>query len=172
MESAMTWTDERVETLKKLWADGLSASQIAAELGGITRNAVIGKVHRLGLSGRAKAPSSSVPRPRKPRAPSQIFRSMRAAMRGNTALAAHPVYEVDVEPEPQPLENVIPIGQRCSILELTEDKCHWPIGDPGQADFFFCGGKTLIGMPYCAYHARVAYQPAADRRRDRRPARA
>jgi len=57
-----TWTDERVEQLKKLWADGLSASQIAGELGGITRNAVIGKVHRLGLSGRAKAPSSSVPR--------------------------------------------------------------------------------------------------------------
>jgi GcrA cell cycle regulator len=172
MESAMSWTDERVETLKKLWADGLSASQIAAELGGITRNAVIGKVHRLGLSGRAKTPSSSLPRPRKPRAPSQIFRSMRAARRGNTALATHPVYEVEAEPEPELLENVIPIGQRCSILELTEDKCHWPIGDPGHPDFFFCGGKTLIGMPYCGYHARVAYQPAADRRRDRRHARA
>ena len=63
----MSWTDERVELLKKLWADGLSASQIAGELGGITRNAVIGKVHRLGLSGRAKSPSSSAPRPRKPR---------------------------------------------------------------------------------------------------------
>src|SRR5262245_3711660 len=63
----MTWTDERVETLKKLWTDGLSASQIAAELGGITRNAVIGKVHRLGLSGRAKSPSSTAPRPRKAR---------------------------------------------------------------------------------------------------------
>ena len=63
----MTWTDERVELLKKLWADGLSASQIAGELGGITRNAVIGKVHRLGLSGRAKSPSSSAPRARKPR---------------------------------------------------------------------------------------------------------
>ena len=61
----MGWTDERVELLKKLWADGLSASQIAAELGGITRNAVIGKVHRLGLSGRAKSPSSTAPRPRK-----------------------------------------------------------------------------------------------------------
>src|SRR5947207_1913245 len=59
----MTWTDERVELLKKLWADGLSASQIAAELGGVTRNAVIGKVHRLGLSGRAKSPSSAAPHP-------------------------------------------------------------------------------------------------------------
>ena len=83
-----TWTDERVELLKKLWADGLSASQIAGELGGITRNAVIGKVHRLGLSGRAKAPSSSVPRQRKPRAPS-MFRA-RPMMRGNTALAHMP----------------------------------------------------------------------------------
>ena len=63
----MSWTDERVELLKKLWSDGLSASQIAAELGGITRNAVIGKVHRLGLSGRAKSASSASPRPRKAR---------------------------------------------------------------------------------------------------------
>ncbi|HXW23898.1 MAG TPA: GcrA family cell cycle regulator [Xanthobacteraceae bacterium] len=170
----MSWTDDRVEMLKKLWADGLSASQIAAELGGITRNAVIGKVHRLGLSGRAKAASSSVPRPRKPRAPSHVFRSIRNSLRGNTALAAHAVaaYEAEIEPDPEPLENVIPIGQRCSILELTDDKCHWPIGDPGQADFFFCGGKTIIGLPYCHYHARIAYQPANDRRRDRRPMRA
>jgi GcrA cell cycle regulator len=174
MESAMSWTDDRVELLKKLWADGLSASQIAAELGGITRNAVIGKVHRLGLSGRAKTPSSSAPRPRKARAPSHVFRSIRASMRGNAALATHAVaaYETEIEPEPEPIENVIPIGQRCSILELTEDKCHWPIGDPGQSDFFFCGGKTVIGLPYCGYHSRIAYQPANDRRRDRRQMRA
>ena len=70
----MSWTDERVELLKKLWSDGLSASQIAAELGGITRNAVIGKVHRLGLSGRAKSASSAAPRQRKARAPSHMLR--------------------------------------------------------------------------------------------------
>src|SRR5437763_8020846 len=98
-----TWTDERVERLKKLWADGLSASQIAGELGGITRNAVIGKVHRLGLSGRAKAPSSSVPRQRKPRAPAPMYRAARPAMRGNTALAM-PAYEYELEPEPEPIE--------------------------------------------------------------------
>ena len=73
----MSWTDERVETLKKLWSEGLSASQIAAELGGVTRNAVIGKVHRLGLSGRAKSPSSAAPRPRKPRAHGQMLRVSR-----------------------------------------------------------------------------------------------
>ena len=164
-----TWTDDRVELLKKLWADGLSASQIAGELGGITRNAVIGKVHRLGLSGRAKAPSSSVPRQRKPRAPS-MFRAPRPMMRGNTALAM-PAYDYEPEPEPELLENIIPIGQRCTLLELNDEKCHWPIGDPGQPDFFFCGGKTPNGNPYCGYHARIAYQPAGDRRRDRRPPR-
>src|SRR4030081_2846895 len=98
----MNWTDERVETLKKLWADGLSASQIAAELGGITRNAVIGKVHRLGLSGRAKSPSSSAPRPRKARPPANVFRTMRSAMRGNAALASPlPAYEMEPEVEPE-----------------------------------------------------------------------
>src|ERR1700751_5457955 len=102
----MTWTDERVETLKKLWTDGLSASQIAAELGGITRNAVIGKVHRLGLSGRAKSPSSSAPRPRKARFSGRMFCVLRAAMRGNTALA----YEYEAEPEPELIE--IPLEQR------------------------------------------------------------
>ena len=168
----MSWTDERVELLKKLWQDGLSASQIAGELGGITRNAVIGKVHRLGLSGRAKAPSSSVPRQRKPRAASSMFRAPRTMMRGATALAMQPAYDYDPEPEPEPIENIIPIGQRCTLVELTDDKCRWPIGDPGHADFFFCGGKTTPGVVYCGYHARIAYQPAADRRRDKRPMRA
>jgi GcrA cell cycle regulator len=164
----MSWTDERVELLKKLWSEGLSASQIAAELGGITRNAVIGKVHRLGLSGRAK-PSSSIPRTRKAR-PSHLLRVNRPATRGNTALARHPLamYELEPEAEPEPLENIIPIGQRCQLLQLTEATCRWPIGDPGSPDFFFCGGKPAGEFPYCAYHARIAYQPMADRRRDRR----
>jgi GcrA cell cycle regulator len=168
----MGWTDERVELLKKLWADGLSASQIAGELGGITRNAVIGKVHRLGLSGRAKAPSSAMARPRKMRAPSAALRMARPAVRGNTALArAMPAYELDMEPEPEFRENIIPIGQRCTLLELSDSKCRWPIGDPGTPEFFFCGGKPAGEVPYCAYHARVAYQPLTDRRRDRRPMR-
>jgi GcrA cell cycle regulator len=165
----MGWTEERVEQLKKLWADGLSASQIAAELGGITRNAVIGKVHRLGLSGRAKAPSSGIPRPRKTRPP-HMLRAARPSLRGNTALARHAAlaYELAPEAEPEPIENIIPIGQRCSLLELNDSKCRWPIGDPGSPDFFFCGGKPVGELPYCAYHARIAYQPITDRRRDRR----
>jgi GcrA cell cycle regulator len=163
----MSWTDERVELLKKLWSDGLSASQIAAELGGITRNAVIGKVHRLGLSGRAKSASSASPRPRKARSP--MMRIGRASMRGNTALAH--AYEIEAEATPELIENIIPIGQRRTILELTELTCRWPIGDPGSSEFFFCGGNTITGLPYCAYHSRVAYQPAGERRRDRRPLR-
>jgi GcrA cell cycle regulator len=163
----MSWTDERVELLKKLWTDGLSASQIAAELGGITRNAVIGKVHRLGLSGRAKSLSSSAPRPRKARAHPHMMRVARPAMRGNTALAQ--AFEYEVEAEPELVDNIIPIGQRCNLLELTEETCRWPIGDPGSADFFFCGGQTMTALPYCSHHSRIAYQPAGDRRRDRRP---
>jgi len=166
----MSWTDERVELLKKLWTDGLSASQIAAELGGITRNAVIGKVHRLGLSGRAKSPSSAAPRQRRAR-PSHMMRVPRTAMRGNTALATSYAYDLEVEAEPEPIENIIPIGQRRTLLELNESTCRWPIGDPSGTEFYFCGGPPITGLPYCSYHSRIAYQPAADRRRDKRTVR-
>jgi GcrA cell cycle regulator len=158
------WTELRVEQLKKLWEAGLSASQIAAELGNVTRNAVIGKVHRLGLSGRAKSPSSSVPRPRKTRPAQHIMRISRPVSRGNTALAH--AFEMEVEVDPIPFDNVVPMSQRKTLLELTEDTCHWPIGDPGSPDFFFCGGKSLTSLPYCAHHSRIAYQPATDRRRN------
>ena len=160
----MSWTDERIETLKKLWSDGLSASQIAAALGGITRNAVIGKVHRLGLSGRAKSPAAAEPRARKPRSHAALLRVARPAVRGNNALA----YEFEPEAEPEPIDNVIPLGQRRSLIELSEETCRWPIGDPGSPDFFFCGGHALTGLPYCSYHSRIAYQPP-NARRDRRP---
>jgi GcrA cell cycle regulator len=165
----MSWTDERVEYLKKLWIDGLSASQIAAELGqGITRNAVIGKVHRLGLSGREKSSGSAhparprakqPPRPTAPRSPTLIAR-------GNTALAAAP--RAYAAPAPRPIEEVVvPISERVTLLELKEAMCRWPLGDPTQAEFRFCGLKTPDSGTYCAYHARIAYQPPQDRRRER-----
>lgn len=164
----MNWTDERVELLKKLWSDGLSASQIAAELGGVTRNAVIGKVHRLGLSGRAKAIASPAPRPRKPR-PAPSAAAMRPMVQGNNALA--PVMRPAIEPEPEvlpdPVANVIAMGERCTILDLTEFTCRWPVGEPGKSDFFYCGSRTKTGLPYCAFHARIAYQPVQDRNRRR-----
>ena len=164
----MSWTDERVETLKKLWADGLSTSQIAGVLGGITRNAVIGKVHRLGLAGRAKSPTAAQQRPRKSRAHSHLMRVHRPSIRGNTALAH--AFEIELDSEPELVDNIIPLGQRRTLLELNEDTCRWPIGDPGSADFFFCGGRTITGLPYCSHHSRIAYQPP-NARRDRRPVR-
>jgi hypothetical protein len=129
VEANMSWNDERVELLKKLWTDGLSASQIAGELGGVTRNAVIGKVHRLGLSGRAKAPSVSAPRVRKavPRAPARPV-SM-PQMRGNTALAAMPMTETYIVAEMRPMaEVVVPIGF-CLLrrrLQLRHTVLHTP----------------------------------------------
>ena len=165
----MNWTDERVELLKKLWADGLSASQIAAQLGGVTRNAVIGKVHRLSLSGRAK-PASSGPRPRKPRVASH--RPTRSYIAGNTALKTHAVPAPRRLPAPVPIEDiVVPIMLRVPLMALTDQMCKWPIGDPGAEDFCFCGHKNFNSLPYCEYHSRIAYQPVNDRRRDRDQAR-
>lgn len=175
MSDVATWTEERVDLLKKLWNDGLSASQIAGELGGVTRNAVIGKVHRLGLSGRAKSPSSSTAaaaqRPRKPAAP-RVSNGFNAAnhLRGNTALAPQlrPQPEARPEPRTEPVdpEVVVPFSERVTIMELKENMCRWPMGDPTQADFRFCGQKTDTGVPYCTHHCRVAYQPAGERRRE------
>src|SRR5437763_16438802 len=98
----MSWTDERVELLKKLWADGLSASQIAGELGGVTRNAVIGKVHRLNLSGRAKPAGGGVPRTHRPRVASAPRMPSRPLSIGNTALKIHVVSQP--RPVLRPLE--------------------------------------------------------------------
>ena len=162
----MNWTDERVELLKKLWAAGLSASQIAGELGGITRNAVIGKVHRLGLSGRAKTVSSVAPRPRKPRAPSHPASMFRVA--GNTALAPSRMPDFDIEPMMEPVVRPMlePVSsERVTIMELRETMCRWPIGDPGNSEFRFCGTRSSGTGSYCCYHSQLAYQPASDRRR-------
>ncbi|PLW75863.1 GcrA family cell cycle regulator [Cohaesibacter celericrescens] len=167
----MSWTDERVELLKKLWGDGLSASQVAAELGGVTRNAVIGKVHRLGLSGRAKT-TTTAPRARRTRA--QTTRPPRTnagaaptvganALKVDSKPQAAPQPRAEKKPETDPV--VIPISKRASILTLTETTCKWPIGDPGDGDFHFCGHKSEASAPYCKYHSEIAYQPSSDRRR-------
>jgi GcrA cell cycle regulator len=165
----MSWTDERVETLKKLWQEGLSASQIAAEIGGVTRNAVIGKVHRLGLSGRGQ-PTTSAKRQRRVHAHAPVVRRTRPAISvGNLALQTN--VEAIATPVPLPKESlVVPIAKRLTIEKLTERTCKWPIGDPAHDDFHFCGHDSLDGVPYCEYHAGVAYQMPDPRRRLRRPA--
>ncbi len=167
----MSWTDERVELLRKLWLEGLSASQIARELAnGISRNAVIGKVHRLGMSGRVKASAPASARPRvKTARPAAHQRLAAPMMRGNTALAIRsqpveallPAQEEDV---------VIPMSEMVTIMDLKESMCRWPMGDPTSGEFRFCGAKKNAKQagPYCSYHSRIAYQPAQDRRRERR----
>src|ERR1700721_906395 len=161
--TVLTWTDDRVEQLKKLWEGGLSASKIAAELGNVTRNAVIGKVAGPGLSGPPQRPPAAAPRPRKARPAQQMMRVSRPVSRGNTALAH--AFEVELEPDPIAYDNVVPMSQRLSLLELNEATCHWPIGDPSSSEFFFCGGKALTSLPYCAHHSRLASQPPSHRRR-------
>jgi GcrA cell cycle regulator len=168
----MSWTNERIELMQKLWLEGWSASRIAGELAcGITRNAVIGKVYRLGLSGRAKALSGNVlaspPHHKAPRRP--LHRHANSPqVAGNTALALYPF--VIEAPAPQTVRDVVvPMSEPVTISELRESMCHWPIGDPAQSEFRFCGAKKLSSQgPYCACHAGIAYQIQHDRRRERR----
>ncbi len=175
-DAGATWTDERVELLKKLWTDGLSASQIAAELGNVTRNAVIGKVHRLGLSGRAKdvKTAPTTPRARKvtrtPSAPAPIAPQTHS----NVVLAPISLQSVREEPEASVDEDdvAIPMSERVTIMDLRESMCRWPMGDPTKPEFRFCGARSITGLPYCTHHARIAYQPVADRKRERKLARA
>ncbi|MCP1336228.1 GcrA family cell cycle regulator [Futiania mangrovi] len=171
----MAWTEERVALLKKLWAEGWSASQIARELGEVTRNAVIGKVHRLGIARRDAAPRPSRPEARTSaaRKPATASKSearartaeaapARPAARTQTArpVAAKPVIPTRYE--------VVERGKPLSLMELNDRTCKWPIGNPGDADFSFCGESVVSGHPYCQEHLLRAYQPASTRRdRDR-----
>jgi GcrA cell cycle regulator len=162
----MSWNDERVETLKKLWSEGLSASQIAGRIGGVTRNAVIGKVHRLGLSGRAPTSRTATARPR-PRisAPRRPAKPRFAAV-GNVALRSS--FQLEAEPYVSTYEEIeIPMNERKSLLDLTETSCRWPINDPQHSDFHFCNRSKVTGLPYCEHHSRRAFQPAQPRRRER-----
>lgn len=168
----MSWTDERVELLKKLWGEGLSASQIASRLGSVTRNAVIGKVHRLGLSGRATTSRMKTVRPRsRLAAPKRAVTAPQAAAKPRFAAVGNPavraLYPLDAEPLPSVEELVIPVAERKTIQTLTESSCRWPIGDPQTAEFHFCGKHKVSGLPYCEFHARRAFQPAIPRRRER-----
>ena len=159
----MSWTEDRVEELKKLWAEGHSASQIAKQLGGVTRNAVIGKVHRLGLSGRA-TPSRPVKRPprlaRPKPAPARVVKEAPATT-GNDAATTPAVRSTAPSLPPLKLES----GETPNVLNIRDSMCKWPIGDPADKNFAFCGRQSASG-PYCAEHAKVAFQPA--RKKDKR----
>ncbi|KHA53301.1 GcrA family cell cycle regulator [Sulfitobacter geojensis] len=192
----MSWTDERVETLKKMWGEGQSASQIAKELGGVTRNAVIGKVHRLGLSNRtttgaaakpdAKPKAKPAPKPEvKPKAKVEakepvIMQTVAAAPPKSTLPARKQIIPAGQPLPPQPSANEISPealakvnevekkAKKIGLMELTERTCKWPVGDPATEDFWFCGLPVKQGKPYCEAHVGVAFQPMSSRRDRRR----
>ena len=186
----MAWTDERIALLKQYWEEGRSASQIAEVLGeGLSRNAVIGKAHRLGLAsrpsplktGEPKAEAKTVRAEPKPAAP-------RAAPRPTPApapAAAAPTPQAPATPVAQPAPAATPAapppvpaglqpaakaaaprgkGGKVTLLDLNDRICKWPIGHPDEADFHFCGKPVNPGFPYCGEHCLVAYQAQMPRR--------
>ena len=142
----MSWTHERIEHLKKLWESGHTASNIATELGGITRNAVIGKAHRLGLSGRMKSKSkvSSV----------SIVRRKKMPVNRNSKI---------IELTTSASEPMNPI----SFAGIKDGLCRWPLGEPENLDFKFCGRSSDSGVVYCDEHHSLAYQPLSQTRQKR-----
>lgn len=185
----MSWTDERVDKLKELWGEGMSASQIAKVLGGVTRNAVIGKVHRLGLSNRGGGPGGGedtpAAEPAKPKAaktakaapaapkeepvaqppaPAPTTRRTAPVIRDATQPRAPGAPTPEEEAARATLAEIEKIARKVSLLELTERTCKWPIGDPTDEDFAFCGLNCVPGKPYCENHVAVAFQPMSSRR--------
>ena len=185
----MSWTDERVDKLKELWTEGMSASQIAKVMGGVTRNAVIGKVHRLGLSNRGgpgpeeggrpaepvlaakPAPAPAVEPPPEP-APAPVEETLPAPAARRPAPIIRDATQPRAPGAPTPeeeaaratLAEIEKFARRISLLELTERTCKWPIGDPTEEDFAFCGLACVPGKPYCQHHVAVAFQPMSSRR--------
>ena len=164
----MTWTEERIEVLTKLWSEGLSASQIAAELGpDVSRNAVISKAHRLGVPhDAAKVPSEPKP-PKPPRRPTPPAAAVPATPQDPPSA---PVAESQ-PPAAQPARTspaqavVLPRSTGVTIMELREAVCRFPLGDPTTPEFRYCGTQASTSLPYCGHHAQIAYVPAAERKR-------
>jgi GcrA cell cycle regulator len=152
-EAQRTWTAERIALLKSRIDAGHSCGQIAREIG-VSRNAVIGKVNRLGLShfktitgGRSER--TGAPKIARPRIVTQqrILRELRA------------------EPPLAFVQEAVESANRCSLLELQQWHCRWPINDPGAENFSFCGNRQVDGLSYCPAHSRMAYRPGARERR-------
>jgi GcrA cell cycle regulator len=153
-----TWTDERVERLKAGFAAKLSCREIAADIG-VSRNAVIGKLARLNLT-RGKSIRA------RRHAGNDAARGPGGATvpRGAPRLQQRILLAFCAEPEPAADDEPITNGHCCSLLELSDEKCRWPISSPGLADFCFCGNPPLEGLPYCPGHTRLAYRPGSRQR--------
>jgi len=206
----MSWTEDRIERLKKMWHEGATASQIADELGGVSRNAVIGKAHRLGLEQRpspvkpgdekevrkpapvaaaparksalrAEAPRTAAPSPAPaspaaphPAAPHRSGPEMQYRSIGPGGFIRQGPGEQQAPIPPAPPRRLVPakpspeVADKTGLLDLNDRICKWPIGHPGEPDFYFCGQPANPGFPYCVEHCGVAYQAQLPRR-DRRP---
>lgn len=150
-----TWTDERVELLKSRFAAGLSCREIANDIG-ISRNAVIGKLSRLNLTREKSSKARRTARKDDTRGnrPKSVPRLQYQMLR-----------KLYAEPQPAAADDAsINNENRCSLLELSEEKCRWPISTPGEKDFCFCGNRPLEALPYCAGHTRLAYRPGSRQR--------
>lgn len=151
----MSWTNERVALLKKLWGEGKTAAEIAKELGGVTRNAVIGKAHRLKLSNRAspikpiaaKKPANSQPE----KASVPLAKSEKPAAPKSRSVSGK-------EFSGRSADEISLNGVGVSMADLKEKMCRWPIGDPREEGFHFCGLNSVSGLPYCPEHGKIAYQ--------------
>jgi GcrA cell cycle regulator len=206
----MSWTEERIERLKKMWHDGATASQIADELGGVSRNAVIGKAHRLGLEQRpspvkpgdekdVKKPAAAAPAAAAPKAAAPKAEATKTAAPAPAAAAAQSAQpqrpsaqelqyrsigpggfvrqgpgDQQAPIPPAPPRRLVPakpspeVADKTGLLDLNDRICKWPMGHPGEPDFYFCGEPANPGFPYCVQHCGVAYQAQLPRR-DRRP---
>jgi GcrA cell cycle regulator len=184
----VSWTDERINTLKKMWQSGKSASEIAEKLGGVTRNAVIGKAHRLGLSGRPspikvqpKKAKAAAPAPKKALPPKAAMPPKKQVIAPAKPVAAAPKIAPKTHhssgkslppTEAAPLAALAnatsrPDGKIISILEVSERLCRWPVGDPREPGFGYCGSDAANGHVYCAEHVAIAFQ--APNRKDKKP---
>jgi GcrA cell cycle regulator len=163
-----SWTEPRLATCKRLYDEGYSSSQIAGELGGVTRNAVIGIIHRRGWGGPKKSLAPAVARVRSARpaniggGPAQAIQAKRRHLK--RVFGAHDNLVEAVDPPMLEINDVadteIPTAQRCALLDLTNTTCRWPVGDPQSSEFFFCGAAGAdceSGRPYCALHSSRAY---------------
>ena len=167
----MAWTEQQIETLRRMWGNGYSANDIAKSLGGgVTRNAVIGKAHRLklsvGVASRVTAePPSGVPgvvvtKIKKVSKPRSLLRAL-PPLPPSDAL---PRTVINRDTTPRPID-VARRSEGVPVTKVGERHCRWPIGDPRSPEFRFCGCEAQEGLPYCAHHARVAYQTVSRRSR-------
>ena len=177
----MAWTDERIKQLRQLWSEGQSASKIAEKLGGVTRNAVIGKIHRLGLSNRSENSEKKIITKKRGR-PAKVKNTdnfQKQADNGKNKDFSQINSDKFDDLHVDGLEgdkNMLPAAtlaniaeleenaKKLNLMELTERTCKWPIGDPATENFWFCGHPSEQGKPYCSTHVSIAFQPISLKR--------